>query len=282
MEELLERNSCSNCNFSPLNSAFCPNCGQKKLTKKDLSLGALTQELIQGFFNFENAFFRTLKSFFFSPNNYVSSYNLGKRKKYISPIKWFLIANAIYFLFPFINTFTTTLQIQLSGLIYSNLINDLVETLISSSTVDLETFHLKYNDLTKTLSKIFLLALPLMFSCVTYLTNFNEKKHKPLLFHINYSLILYSFLLTTILCLFPLIHSLIANGSQAYINDTTITSVSLVSLNIYGFFLYRGFFKSGLVKNILRTVLLNISFYLLIFAYRFLLLVVTLVWMHFN
>ena len=282
MEELLHKNTCSNCDYSPLNASFCPNCGQRKLTKKDLKLGVLIQEAIQGIFNFENAFFRTLKAFFISPSEYVTSYNLGKRKKYTSPIKWFLIANAIYFLFPFINTFTTSLQIQLNGLIYSNLINNWVEALINSSGLDFVTFQSQYNNLTKTLSKVFLLALPLMFSCLTYFTNLKERNKKPLLFHINYSLILFSWLLAIILCLLPVIYYLIYVGNEVYINDVTITTASFVLLNIYGIFLYRGFFRSGSVKNVLRIILLNVSFYLLIFIYRFMLLLITLGWMQFN
>ncbi|MBO6621801.1 MAG: DUF3667 domain-containing protein [Balneola sp.] len=241
----------------------------------------LVGDVLESIFNIDNAFFRTLKLFFLNPGKYVSSYNLGERKKYISPIKWFLIANAIYFLFPYINTFTTSLQIQLNGLIYSNFTRGWIEALISSSELDTQSFHIQYNELTKTLSKVFLLILPLMFSGLTFLTNYSERKNKPLLFHINRSLILHSFLLLIILCSLPLAYTLISNGSQVYINDKTITITSFVLLNIYGFFLYRGFFKAGLAKNISRVILLNFSFYILIFTYRFILLLITLGWMRF-
>lgn len=281
MEELAKKNTCSNCNFSTLEFTFCPRCGQKKLTEKDLRLRVLIGDVMESIFNIDNAFFRTLKLFFLNPGKYVSSYNLGERKKYISPIKWFFIANAIYFLFPYINTFTTSLQIQLNGLIYSNLTRDWIEALISSSELDSQSFQIQYNELTKTLSKVFLLILPLMFSGLTFLTNYSERKNKPLLFHINRSLILHSFLLLVVLCLLPLIYTLISNDNQVYINDKTITITSFVLLNIYGFFLYRGFFKSGLVKNVARVILLNFAFYILIFTYRFILLLITLGWMRF-
>lgn len=281
MEELAKKNTCSNCNFSPLEFAFCPSCGQKKITEKDLRLRVLVGDVIESIFNIDNAFFRTLKLFFLNPGKYVSSYNLGERKKYISPIKWFLIANAIYFLFPYINTFTTSLQIQLNGLIYSNLTRGWIEAIISSSEFDTQSFHIQYNELTKTLSKVFLLILPLMFSGLTFLSNYSERKNNPLLFHINKSLILHSFLLLVILCLLPFTYTLILYSSEIYINDKTITIASFVLLNLYGFFLYRGFFKTGLAKNIVRVILLNFSFYILIFTYRFILLLITLGWMRF-
>ncbi|HAH51494.1 MAG TPA: hypothetical protein DCL80_09615 [Balneola sp.] len=281
MEELVKKNICSNCNYSPVDYLYCPNCGQKKLNEKDLRLIVLVGDVMESIFNFDNAFFRTLKLFFLNPGKYVTSYNVGERKKYISPIKWFLIANAIYFLFPYINTFTTSLQIQLNGLIYSDFTRGWIEALISSSELDSQSFHIQYNELTKTLSKVFLLILPLMFSGLTFLTNYSERKNKPLLFHINRSLILFSFLLLVVLCSLPFIYTLFSNSSQIVINDKTITITSFVLLNIYGFFLYKGFFKAGLVKNIARVILLNFAFYILIFTYRFILLLITLGWMLF-
>ena len=281
MEELAKKNFCSNCNYSPVEYSYCPSCGQKKITEKDLRLTILVSDVMESVFNFDNVFFRTLKLFFLNPGEYVTSYNLGERKKYISPIKWFLIANAIYFLFPLINTFTTTLQIQVNGLIYSDLTRNWIDTLMSSSELDAQSFQIKYNDLTKTLSKVFLLVLPLMFSGLTFLTDYSDREKKPILFHINRSLILFSFLLTVVLCIIPGIYYLILSGAQVYIDDKTITITSFVLLNIYGFFLYKGFFKSGLVKNIMRVLLLNIAFYILIFTYRFILLLITLGWMRF-
>ncbi|MFY0697316.1 MAG: DUF3667 domain-containing protein [Balneola sp.] len=281
MEELVKKNTCSNCNFSPLELAFCPRCGQKKLTEKDLRLRVLIGDVMESTFNFDNSFFRTLKLFFLNPGKYVNSYNLGERKKYISPIKWFLIANAIYFLFPLINTFTTSLQIQLNGLIYSDITKSWVEAVIDSSGMDSQNFQVQYNELTKILSKVFLLILPLMFSGITFLTNYSERRQKPLLFHINQGLALFSFLLIVILCLLPGIYILISSGSQVHINDKTITITSFVLLNIYGVFLYKGFFKKGLLRSIGRIVMLNLAFYILIFIYRFILLVITLGWMEF-
>ena len=281
MEELVKKNICSNCHYSPVDYLYCPNCGQKKLNEKDLRLRVLIGDVMESIFNFDNAFFRTLKLFFLNPGKYVTSYNVGERKKYVSPIKWFLIANAIYFLFPYINTFTTSLQIQLNGLIYSDFTRGWIEALISSSELDSQSFHIQYNELTKTLSKVFLLILPLMFSGLTFLTNYSERKNKPLLFHINRSLILFSFLLLVVLCSLPFIYTLFSNSSQIVINDKTITITSFVLLNIYGFFLYKGFFKAGLVKNIARVILLNFAFYILIFSYRFILLLITLGWMLF-
>ncbi|HCI70934.1 MAG TPA: hypothetical protein DF712_23825 [Balneola sp.] len=281
MEELVKKNICSNCHYSPVDYLYCPNCGQKKLNEKDLRLRVLIGDVMESIFNFDNAFFRTLKLFFLNPGKYVTSYNVGERKKYVSPIKWFLIANAIYFLFPYINTFTTSLQIQLNGLIYSDFTRGWIEALISSSELDSQSFHIQYNELTKTLSKVFLLILPLMFSGLTFLTNYSERKNKPLLFHINRSLILFSFLLLVVLCSLPFIYTLFSNSSQIVINDKTITITSFVLLNIYGFFLYKGFFKAGLVKNIARVILLNFAFYILIFTYRFILLLITLGWMLF-
>ena len=73
MEELVKKNICSNCHYSPVDYLYCPNCGQKKLNEKDLRLRVLIGDVMESIFNFDNAFFRTLKLFFLNPGKYSYS-----------------------------------------------------------------------------------------------------------------------------------------------------------------------------------------------------------------
>ncbi|MBO6794853.1 MAG: DUF3667 domain-containing protein [Balneolaceae bacterium] len=128
MKSELQKIDCASCG-KPFETSFCPNCGERRLSEKDFSAFSLINDFVVDVFNIENKFWRTLKSFFIKPATYVDEYIKGARKKYISPIKLFLIANAWYFLFPAINTFKTTWYTQLNGLPYSFLTNSVLNVL---------------------------------------------------------------------------------------------------------------------------------------------------------
>lgn len=55
------------------------------------------EEFISSLFNFETVFFRTIPAFLFSPGKLTIEFNEGKRRKYINPIRLYLIASLFYF-----------------------------------------------------------------------------------------------------------------------------------------------------------------------------------------
>ncbi len=88
---------CLNCGQKFLNEEnFCPVCGQENKSQK-ISIFAFIEEFISSLFNFETAFFRTIPAFLFSPGKLTIEFNKGKRKKYINPIRLYLIASLFYF-----------------------------------------------------------------------------------------------------------------------------------------------------------------------------------------
>ena len=110
MSDLARITTCPNCGHQPFDTPFCPECGQRKLTERDFKVSALAGDFFNGFLNLDNAFLRTIKAVCTKPASYLQEYVNGARKKYISPIRIFLIANAWYFVFTAVNTFTTTLN----------------------------------------------------------------------------------------------------------------------------------------------------------------------------
>ena len=87
---------CPNCgvSFSPADK-FCANCGQKA-SLPGLSLISLIKEYIDIVFNFE---YRLWISFFhlFIPGKLSTQFFEGKRQKYLSPLRIFLIFGLIHF-----------------------------------------------------------------------------------------------------------------------------------------------------------------------------------------
>lgn len=286
MSELVDIHECPNCGHKPFNTPYCPECGQRKLSEKDYRVTVLFNEFINGWLNFENSFLNTFKTFLTRPKTYISEYVQGARKKYLSPIKLFILANAFYFLFPPIDTFKTTLNTQLNRLPYSDYTEGFITSFIASSGLGYAEFASAYNDLTQVLSKALLILIPLLFSIFTWVLNLKKRKRSPFIHHINYSLVLNAFFVLVLCSVLPGLYKFVAVqfgiAEMLYaITEVSLSITLLGLLNLYGYFLYKNFFAGSLPIKIVKVFLLNAAFLPLIQTYRLILLFVTLGWMKF-
>ncbi len=76
--------------------AYCPWCGQEN-KPVDLSLKHALGEFIDANFNINSKAYITFKKLLFSPAFLTFEYLKGKHKKYLSPIRIYLIVSLIYF-----------------------------------------------------------------------------------------------------------------------------------------------------------------------------------------
>jgi hypothetical protein len=87
---------CRNCYYPlPKRAGYCPNCGQK------YSLGKLTvRELLDEFFdailNVDSKVFRTIAALF-CPGKLTNAYFQGKHKRYVHPLRIFLVTAVLHF-----------------------------------------------------------------------------------------------------------------------------------------------------------------------------------------
>lgn len=83
---------CKNCkNSLPTDFNFCPDCGAKVIRYR-LTFKNLWHEVIEGFFDLDNTFFRTFIHLFTKPAEVIDGYISGIRKKHLNPISYFGIA----------------------------------------------------------------------------------------------------------------------------------------------------------------------------------------------
>jgi hypothetical protein len=75
---------------------FCSNCGQEN-KNQNVSILRFVQDFISNYLNFETVFFQTLPAFIFYPGKLTNTFNEGKRRKYIHPIRLYLISSLFYF-----------------------------------------------------------------------------------------------------------------------------------------------------------------------------------------
>lgn len=75
---------------------FCSKCGQEN-KNQNVSIIQFFQDFISNYLNFETIFFQTLPAFIFKPGKLTNTFNEGKRRKYIHPIRLYLISSLFYF-----------------------------------------------------------------------------------------------------------------------------------------------------------------------------------------
>ncbi len=89
--------NCLNCGEQlDIDQNYCPNCGQENSDKK-LPLGAFLKDFFSNYLSFDTILFKTLNPFIFRPGKLTKAFNEGKRRRYINPIRLYLIFSLFYF-----------------------------------------------------------------------------------------------------------------------------------------------------------------------------------------
>ncbi len=83
--------ACANCEQPLGRENFCPNCGQKN-TRPDLHFGHFVSESLSNFFAFDSRFFNTLTGLFRRPGLVARHFVLGKRVRYMHPMRIYLLS----------------------------------------------------------------------------------------------------------------------------------------------------------------------------------------------
>jgi hypothetical protein len=80
---------CKNC-YTELQEAFdyCSSCGGK-VVRKRLTLKNLFEHLSETFFNYDNKLLRTIIDLCKKPEEVISTYIEGVRKRYVNPVSFF-------------------------------------------------------------------------------------------------------------------------------------------------------------------------------------------------
>ena len=91
---MLKEKLCKNCN-SELVGLYCSECGQKNIQL--LSIKETLKEFTDNVFSFDTRFFITLKYLITKPGLLTTEYWLGRRTKYLPPLRLYLVMSLVYF-----------------------------------------------------------------------------------------------------------------------------------------------------------------------------------------
>lgn len=87
--------NCLNCGAA-VATRFCAECGQENTTYR-VSLARLVGDLFEELFQLESRLWRSLATLFRRPGLLTLDYNAGRRVRYTTPLRLYLIASVAYF-----------------------------------------------------------------------------------------------------------------------------------------------------------------------------------------
>ena len=238
--------TCKNCSSS-LYGQFCSNCGQDK--EHHVSFDEIKKDFLDEAFDYDSRIFKTLKYLFTKPGFLTKQYWLGKRIKYLQPIRLYILASVIYY---FINPILKSAQSQF-----------IIANKLASKLIDPKY----YNDIEKVILDYGQEIELLLFTPLTgaILMILYKSRNKPFLHHIIASVHLSSFvfiyltLINILLSLFNIINPL--------------ANFFYIIIPIYCIIMLKSIYNDSLFKSIFKTFCIFLSVVLrniLIFAIGYL------------
>lgn len=259
---------------------YCNICGEKVIEAKDRSFKNFIGNFLTAITLADNRFLKTLWLTIQNPGFLSKEYANGRRVKYLRPLQVFFVLNLVYFLFPVLQLFNSTLRTQMYFLFHSPMIRGMVNQRLSDEGISLTGFAMIYNEKTTILAKLLIVVFVWIASLP--LSIIFRKKNRYFTDHVALSVELACFnifvnaiLLSGILLVLSKIFMWSGTTFGDYLNDTTLTII-FISTNLY--FIYRSartFYDQKGKSLIIKSVLGIIGLFLALEAYKLLLFFVT-------
>lgn len=302
---------CKNCG-NLYAGKYCNVCGEKQVTDHDKSILHFFEGAFHFITHFEGTFFNTLKAVLRKPGRLSLDYCNGIRKKYFSPLPFFMLLVVLYLIFPvyvglnmplknyfmYSGTYITQkisaktqmdpeavrLQANEAALKQGIVTNEqakqwfvynYTDSLLNANPKMAELSE-KYNRKSEKTSKLLLLLLIPLTALPIYLGSFRKRKYfydsLVLATEFNAFYLLFSFF---ILPLFMKLFFMIGSG-WFNVTDFGVTVFGYIIIGLFWAIGIRRFFKFPIWQSILYAALLTIAHYYIVqVIYRTVLFMIT-------
>lgn len=273
------QHTCKSCGHT-FTGVYCPRCGEKVIEPKDRSMRTFMSNILLAITLADNRFIKTLWLTIKNPGFLSREYADGRRVHYLRPLQLFFILNLVYFLFPVLQLFNSSLRTQMYYLFHSELVRNLVIERVVQEGISIEGFSLIYDAKTAGLAKLLMMIFVLLASLP--LSVIFRKKNRFFTDHVAlsvelacYNIFVNAIFLSAVLWILSKIFHWSGSGLGDYLNDTTFTII-FISTNLY--FIYRAantFYQQKGKRLIVKSILAILGLFLALEAYRLLLFFVT-------
>jgi hypothetical protein len=272
--------TCKSCG-NQFTGLYCNLCGEKIIEPKDRSMRAFLSNILIAITFADNRFVKTLWLIIKNPGFLSKEYADGRRVNYLRPLQLFFILNLIYFLFPVLQLFNSSLRTQMYFLFHSSWVRTLVIDKVTRAGMSLEGYELMYNTKSTSLAKL-LVVLYVLLASIPLSLIYLMKRNRYFTDHVTLSVELacFNIFINAILlsALLWMVSWLFRFGNlpwQGYLNENMLTGI-FITTNLY--FVYRAsatFYGQQGKRLWVKSLLVILGLFLALEAYRLLLFLVT-------
>lgn len=232
-----ESRICRCCN-NMFKGRYCNVCGEKVIEPNERTFLTFLDNLLNAFTFLDGKFIKSLKLLVTRPGQLSRNIADGLRVPYMKMVSLFFVANFFYFLFPFVDSFNSTLysQTTLMGQ-HSVKAKSIVDVEIAKRQISFEEFEEKYQAQSTNLSKLLLVTLVLAMTVTCMVINYSKKNY--FFDHLLVSLEFYSFHLLVNMLMLPAIMLIVIKlASWIGWNWSGMLTDRVFSMPVYGLILY--------------------------------------------
>jgi hypothetical protein len=259
---------------------YCNQCGEKVIEPRDLSVRHYLEDIFNAFTSLDGKVWRTVRLIAQAPGGLSRAYMEGRRSPYLKPLSIFFLANLVYFLLPFFDTFNSRLQTQLKGRPHSQIAARLVDNYVREKKMTMPVFRERYE--AKSTENAKLLLIVLVFLISVPLGVINRGKQPYVAGHITLAFEIMAFnLLFNAIAFGVVVYGIYHAGKWLEIEMVSTLVDALVNPFVFvsnGYFLYRAertFYGCSLRESLWRMALVVPSMFAALGTYRIILFFVT-------
>ena len=267
-----------------VHSKFCPDCGEKKFGREDLSLHHFFSHALGEFFHFDSKIFRTFRLLFTRPGFLSAEYLRGCRKPYLHPFQLFFVANLIYFLLqPFTrwSGLKAWLNVQTHMMFYSGFASRLAAHRMAAKGMTEAQLNHAFDHAVDIQARSLVILIVPLFALIFWLLEW--RKHRFFGEHLVFSLHFTAFWLTAIFVGIyggsTVIVRTFAHAGITFSADhlrLVLAVLSFTTLAVYSFVALRKVYGDAILAAAVKSLLLTASFDYVVDIYHFFLFLTAL------
>ena len=258
---------------------FCPQCGEERLRPNDLSIRDLSTQIAKDLSSIDGKVVRSWRKLLTRPGQLTAAHISGERRRYITPLALFFIANAAFVSVQALtgtNILSAPLDSHLHGQDSSLLVRSLVGERLASRNLTLDAYAPVFDRSAQFNAKALIILMALAFAPLPAVI-FRDR-HKPAGAHIVFALHLYAFILVLLSAAVLLAQLDVVLGGLGLRSGIIDKALSVFNLLVCGGYIYlavpRIYAASG-GRKLVAALVLTCAVALLFIGYRFAIFLIT-------
>ena len=154
---------CKSCGKS-ISGIYYSNCGEKVVTPNERTLSFQLGKIVNAITFADTKMLQTLWLVILKPGMLSREYMIGRRVICSAPLALFFIGNLIYFLLPILQTFNTSLDVQMNGMPYSSMVTNAVERKLEKESLGLDSYTEDFDAVSTSNAKLLLILIAIFMT----------------------------------------------------------------------------------------------------------------------